>query len=115
MSSTQSRHRRRQFCTACGRVHRISEPCESAEPDTARLIAQVPDLAPYPYNSVNLSKAASELVVNAVVKERNGKTAEARHSLQLAARRLEEAEQLEPDLAGYFQARAKAIRMAFLS
>ena len=113
MSSTQSRHRRRQFCTACGRVHRQSDPCEDTEPDQVRSIAQVPDLAPYPYNASNLSKATSELVVNAVVKERNGKAVEARHCLELAAQRLEEAEQLTPDLADHYQARAKAIRLAF--
>lgn len=70
---------------------------------------QIPDRAPYPYTASNLSRTATELCLNAVIKESYGRFETARHCRRLAVRRLREAGALNPKLAGHYEDKARRV------
>ena len=103
-------NRRRKYCVTCGSVHREQEDCPKNSADhEPQSLANVPDMAPYPYTAHNLSQTATELRDTAIIKDMYGFTAEANYCRQLAARRLREAGQLKPHLADHYERRAIAI------
>ena len=112
--SATAPHRRRQFCTKCGHIHRKNAHCVE-EPDDAQQESQlcqlsgVPNIRPYPDTAVNLARTARELEDNAVIKRMNGKPESAAACLKLATRRLHEAARLQPQCAAAYEDQARLI------
>ena len=84
-------------------LHRKNTECngsaeENPDADRRRLcqLAGVPDIKPYPYTAINLTRTANELLHNAVIKASYGRPNAADACRKLAAMKLREAAEITP-------------------